>query len=305
MKKFTILIIVLCFMASCTTVKENSVTTAQENTMIRINGGTFTMGSPANEAGRDSDEIQRQVTVSSFQMSRYPVTQREYQEIMGTNPSHFKGDNLPVERISWWDAVEYCNRRSHREGLTLAYLIDRERNTITWNRNATGYRLPTEAEWEYACRAGTTTPWNTGNSITSDQANFEADFEGFNPYKIETTTEWGTTTPVGSFLANAWGLHDMHGNVWELCWDWYGDYATGAQNNPIGPSAGTVRVLRGGSWCDYAGSARSASRGGCSPSYGGNGLGFRVVRDLDMQDALNEAIEAVNRVNEALRTFGF
>ena len=144
--------------------------TAQQNNMVRIEGGTFTMGSPANEPNRDSDEIQRQVTVSAFYMSRYEITQREYQEIMGENPSHFKGDNLPVENVTWFKAVEYCNRRSHREGLTLAYRIDG--NNVTWNRDATGYRLPTEAEWEYACRAGTRTAYNTGNNITTEQANF-------------------------------------------------------------------------------------------------------------------------------------
>ncbi|MCL2805790.1 MAG: formylglycine-generating enzyme family protein [Treponema sp.] len=208
MKNFTILMI--CFIASSLA--------AHENTMVRINGGIFTMGSPVNEEGRRSGEIQRQVTVSSFQMSKFPVTQREYQEIMGTNPSEFKGNNLPVEMVSWWDAVEFCNRRSQREGLTLAYTIDRERGAITWNRNATGYRLPTEAEWEYACRAGTRTAYNTGNYITTAQANF------FEILEKDVINEFGIvilrrgeyieeTTPVGSFSANAWGLHDMHGNV--------------------------------------------------------------------------------------------
>ncbi|MCL2444278.1 MAG: formylglycine-generating enzyme family protein [Treponema sp.] len=233
---------------------------------VRINGGTFTMGSPANEARRESDEIQRQVTISSFQMSRYPVTQREYQEVMGTNPSHFRGDNLPVEMVSWFDAIEYCNRRSQREGLTPAYTISGsgDNRTVTWNRNANGYRLPTEAEWEYACRAGTTTPWNTGTSITTDQANYN--------------NVIGRTTPVDRYPANRWGLYDMHGNVWEWCWDLYGPYASGAQTNPTGAVSGDYRVLRGGSWILSVEYARSAFRNVDGPYYRDDFLGFRLAR---------------------------
>ena len=268
--------------------------TAQQNNMVRINGGTFTMGSPVNEAGRRSDEIQRQVTVSAFYMSRYEITQREYQEIMGENPSDFRGDNLPVENVTWVKAVEYCNRRSHREGLTLAYRIDG--NNVTWNRDATGYRLPTEAEWEYACRAGTTTAYNTGNNITTEQANFNGRrkwqevVETINEFGIVTRTridrqegeDRERTTPVGSFLPNDWGLYDMHGNVCEWCWDWYGDYTTGAQTNPTGAASGDGRVLRGGSWYILAQYLRSAFRyynsGINYPNYRISHFGFRVVR---------------------------
>ncbi|MCL2442897.1 MAG: formylglycine-generating enzyme family protein [Treponema sp.] len=288
MKKSLILIFMVCFIVFGLF--------AQQNTMVRINGGTFTMGSPANETWRESDEIQRQVTISSFQMSRYPITQREYHEIMGNNPSHFRGDNHPVEQVSWWDAVEYCNRRSHREGLTLAYTIDRERGIVTWNRNATGYRLPTEAEWEYACRAGTTTAYNTGNTITSDQANFsgviEREVETINEFGMVTRTtvregeSRGRTTPVGSFPANAWGLFDMHGNVSEWCWDWYGNYQTGAQTNPTGAVSGEYRVVRGGAWNHSGRYLRSAYRSivrvdgryGFRPGNRFSALGFRVVR---------------------------
>jgi len=233
---------------------------------VRINGGTFTMGSPADELWRESNEIQRQVTISSFQMSRYPVTQREYQEIMGTNPSHFLGDNLPVEMVSWFDAVEYCNRRSQREGLTPAYKISGSGNnrTVTWNRNANGYRLPTEAEWEYACRAGTTKAYNTGADITTSQANFG---------------DWdGRTTPVNNYSPNSWGLYDKHGNVWEWCWDWYDIYASGAQTNPTGAVSGSKRILRGGCWFNSADYARSAYRYSENPYDSGADIGFRVVR---------------------------
>jgi len=249
--------------------KEQVATLNHEPGFVRINGSTFTMGSSANEEGRgrrDSDEIQRQVTISSFQMSRYQVTQREYQEVMGTNPSHFIGENLPVEMISWFDAVEYCNRRSQREGLTPAYTISGSGNnrTVTWNRNANGYRLPTEAEWEYACRAETTTAYNTGASLTTSQANFG--------------NQNGRTTPVGSYPANNWGLYDMHGNVHEWCWDWYGAYTSGAQTNPTGAVSGEYRVMRGGSWDYFVLLLRSANRMSFSPYFRYNSIGFRVVR---------------------------
>ena len=246
--------------------------------MVRVNGGTFMMGSPESEAGRDSDEVQRWVTVGSFYMGKYPVTQREYQAVMGTNPSHFKGDNLPVENVSWYDAIEYCNRLSQKEGLTPAYTIDKSRSdpnnrseydkvrwVVTWNRSANGYRLPTEAEWEYACRAGTTTPYNVGNSISSSLANFNS-------------SNVGRTTPVGMYAPNPWALYDMHGNVWEWNWDWYGSYSTSDLNNPVGPTSGTSRVIRGGGWDNSAVDVRSASRNVSTPSSRSSFIGFRLVR---------------------------
>jgi formylglycine-generating enzyme required for sulfatase activity len=232
------------------------------------------MGSPANEPDRKSDEVQHSVTVSSFYMGKYLVNQKEYQEVMGTNPSKFKGDNFPVEQVSWFDVVNYCNRLSQREGLTPAYTINGE--NVTWNQNANGYRLPTEAEWEYACRAGTTTPFSTGNNITTSHANYN----GNNPYNnYAKGTYRGKTTVVGSFSPNSWGLYDMHGNVWEWCWDWYGNYSTGVQTDPGGPVSGADRVLRGGSWYGNGQGLRSASRDIIDPSGRHNGLGFRLVRN--------------------------
>jgi formylglycine-generating enzyme required for sulfatase activity len=244
--------------------------------MVRIPGGTFTMGSPANEPGRDNDEVQHQVTVSAFSMGNYEVTQQEWREVMGNNPSNFKGDSLPVEQVSWYEAVEYCNRRSRREGLNPAYTI--HGTNVSWNRNANGYRLPTEAEWEYACRAGTSDPFNTGYNISTGQANYNGNY----PYHNNAKGAYrGKTVSVGSFAANAWGLYDMHGNVWEWCWDWYGNYPSRAQTDPTGPSTGADRVNRGGSWNHHARYLRSANRNYSGPSSQYNYLGFRLARNAE------------------------
>jgi formylglycine-generating enzyme required for sulfatase activity len=261
---------------------------------VRISGGTFTMGSPASEPelySLYSYEVQHRVTVSSFYIGKYEVTQKKWREAMGSNPSYFKGDNLPVERVSWYDAIEYCNKRSQREGLTPAYTIDKTRvdpnNSdkydkvkwlVTWNRNANGYRLPTEAEWEYACRAGTTTPFHTGNNITTDQANYDGRYPyNGNAKGVYRKKPWA----AGSGAANAWGLYDMHGNVWEWCWDWHDAYDTGAQTDPAGVSSGRGRVIRGGSWNYRGGDGRSASRGGDGPKLRIYYLGFRLARNAD------------------------
>jgi uncharacterized protein YjdB len=246
------------------------------NSFVRIEGGTFTMGSPSNEPVRSNVEEQHQVTVSSFYMGKYEVTQAEYEAVMGSNPSYFyfKGSNLPVERVTFYDAVEFCNRLSQQEGLTPAY--SGYSSSITCNWNANGYRLPTEAEWEYACRAGRTTPFSTGNNITTSQANYD----GRNPYNNNATGIYRqTTTAVGSFTPNPWGLYDMHGNVFEWCWDWYGDYSSGAQTTPRGPESGPGRVGRGGSWDANGERLRSASRGYMDPSGYNRGVGFRLVRN--------------------------
>ncbi|GHV90482.1 hypothetical protein AGMMS50268_09850 [Spirochaetia bacterium] len=241
---------------------------------VRIEGGTFTMGSPSSEAARFSDEgPQHTVSISAFYMGKYEVTQKEWAAVMGNNPSNFKGDNLPVERVSWYEAVAYCNARSQKEGLNPAYTINGE--TVTWNRNANGYRLPTEAEWEYACRAATTTPFNTGNNITTTQANYNGNYPYNNNAKGENRRK---TTAVGSFAPNRWGLYDMHGNVWEWCWDWYDGYSTAAQTDPMGASSGSYRVLRGGSWSIFAEYLRSACRYNRAPSYRDDYFGFRVAR---------------------------
>jgi formylglycine-generating enzyme required for sulfatase activity len=250
---------------------------------VLIKGGTFTMGSPASEPERGTDETQRRVTVSDFYIAKSSVTQREYSQLMGSNPSEFKGDNLPVENVTWFDAVRYCNARSTREGLTPAYTISGE--TVAWNRAASdqrsaGYRLPTEAEWEYACRAGTTTPFNIGSNITDREANCYNNY-GYNNNSSGRVTGGyrGRTSPVNSYAANSWGLFDMHGNVADWCWDWYGEYGAGAQTNPAGAATGTLRVNRGGGWNDFPKHIRSAYRAATPPGNGSFNLGFRLVRN--------------------------
>jgi formylglycine-generating enzyme required for sulfatase activity len=225
------------------------------------------MGSPRNEENRGNNETQHQVSLGAFFMGKYQVTQREYRSVMGTNPSRFKGDNLPVENVSWFDAVEYCNRRSRQEGLTEAYTISgsNDNRVVTWNREAGGYRLPTEAEWEYACRAGTGTSYSTGSSVAA--AGWYSGNSG------------GRIHAAGGKQPNPWGLYDMHGNVWEWCWDWFDSYGSDPQTNPSGPETpGTYRVNRGGSWNDDAHYLRSAKRTGDYPSGRSGTIGFRVVR---------------------------
>jgi formylglycine-generating enzyme required for sulfatase activity len=255
------------------------------DTEVLINGGTFTMGSAEDEAGRSNNEgPQRQVTVASFFMGKYEITQKEFEELMGINNSFFKGDMLPVENVSWFEAVEYCNRRSKKEKLIPAYIISGSGDnlTVVWDKKANGYRLPTEAEWEYACRAGTSTPFYTGNNITTKQANYN----GFSPYdKNAKGVFLEKTTPVGAFEPNPWGLYDMPGNVLEWCWDWYADsYGGGAVNasavNPAGAASGSFRIIRGGSWAGTARGVRSAFRGNNIPTAQNSYLGFRIARNV-------------------------
>ncbi|HOC57396.1 MAG TPA: formylglycine-generating enzyme family protein [Verrucomicrobiota bacterium] len=239
--------------------------------MVWIPCGTFTMGSPASEPASYSDERpQTHVTLSQgFWLGKYEVTQGEYLSVMGSNPSYFTGDlSRPVERVSWDDAVAYC-----------AALTQRERAA---GRLPTGYeyRLPTEAQWEYACRAGTTTAFHYGGALRSGMANFYGYYEYLpsDPYHSNPSGIFLVrTTTVGSYAPNAWGLHDMHGNVWEWCLDWYGAYPGGDVTDPAGASSGSARVLRGGDWRNRASSCRSANRDRIYPDYRGNFLGFRLA----------------------------
>lgn len=255
-------------------------TLCQATELVPIKGGQFTMGSPASEFRHGKDEVQHSVTLKDFYLGKFEVTQKEFREVMNAAPGNFKGDNLPIENVTWFKAVEYCNALSREEGVTPAYAITGAGDaiTVTWSRNADGYRLPTEAEWEYACRAGTNTPFNTGENITTDQANYYGSY----PYKDVPRGQYrDSTVPVGSVPPNTWGLHEMHGNVWEWCWDWYGEYASGPQTQPNGPTEGTYRVNRGGGWNDFGRHLRSAYRAAHTPSNRTFNIGFRVARNAN------------------------
>jgi len=255
--------------------------------MVYIDGGTFTMGSPESEKERVIDEEQHEVTLSPFWIGKYEVTQKQYKEVMDTNPSFFKGDKLPVESVSLYDVVEFCNKLSEKNGLKPYYNIDKNRedpnknnsDKIKWTVTivgGNGFRLPTEAEWEYACRGGTTTVFHYGNKLDSTMANFNGNY----PYNADKGVYREKTTDVGSFKPNAYGLYDMHGNTWEWCFDWYYEayYSRSPVNNPKGSDRGDDRVLRGGSWFHYGSYLRSASRIHFFPSARCNDIGFRLVR---------------------------
>jgi formylglycine-generating enzyme required for sulfatase activity len=228
--------------------------------LVRIEPGSFLMGSSDKEEGHEDNEVQHRVKLTKpFYMAATTVTQKQWKAVMGTDPSYFKGETLPVEQVSWGDAVSFCRKLSEKEGKN--------------------YRLPTEAEWEYACRAGTTTPFNTGATISTGQANYN----GNNTYGSGVKGAYRVkTTPVGSFKPNAWGLYDMHGNVWQWCSDIYAAY-TGDATDPTGPDSNadhSSRVLRGGSWDDGPRNCRAAYRGGGAPGSRGGYIGFRVCLDF-------------------------
>jgi formylglycine-generating enzyme required for sulfatase activity len=269
----------------------NCTVTVQLITMVRIDGGKFTMGSPATEYGSFTDENpQQEVTVSAFSMGEHLVTQKQWEIVMGANPSEFKGNDLPVEQISWYDALVFCNKLSIMNGFNPAYRIGGSTNPADWGAvpkddnarwdavqivdSSNGYRLPTEAQWEFACRAGSSTPFYTGANLTTVQGNYDGRY----PYQNHPKgVNRDRTTPVGSFPPNGWGLYDMHGNVWEWCWNWYGAYVAGPKTDPQGPNVGTYRVARSGSWSNRGQNLRSAARASSAPSFRGSNIGLRVV----------------------------
>jgi formylglycine-generating enzyme required for sulfatase activity len=260
--------------------------------LVLIPNGVFTRGSPESEKWRGRLETQHEVTISKdYYFGVFEVTQSQYQRVIGANPSHFQGAKFggsnadyPVEKVSWKDAMLFCEKLSE---------------LAAEKKAGRSYRLPTEAEWEYACRAGSKTAyyfndeprllflngWFWGNS-RSGPNRFErlAEIQSYNaddPFDPELSK--ASTHPVGQLNPNQWGLYDMHGNVWEWCSDWYGNYPIGAVVDPVGPSEGTRRMLRGGSWIDGYAGCRSAVRCDYDPGKNTYDIGFRVVLDVPTQ----------------------
>jgi formylglycine-generating enzyme required for sulfatase activity len=227
---------------------------------VWIPPGTFWMGSPEDEPERDDDEKRHQVTLTrGYWLQTTPVTQRQYEAVTGENPSNFKkaGPDAPVERVSWEDAQAFVAKLNELEGRPI-------------------YRLPTEAEWEYACRAETETAYSWGNEPDCGRANYGAgplfdECKDRNP---------GRTTPVGEYPPNPRGLYDMHGNVFEWCSDWFeAEYSDGPLIDPVGPDSGEYRVIRGGSWGGIARNCRAAFRGNRLPGGRNDVVGFRLLRE--------------------------
>jgi formylglycine-generating enzyme required for sulfatase activity len=234
--------------------------------LVLIPAGEFLMGSPdSDKDALDREKPQHRVQIARpFYLGATEVTQGQYRAVTGENPSSFKGsDDLPVEQVSWNDAIAFCNKLSEREGLKPYYLGGGAQS------GGEGYRLPTEAEWEYACRAGATTRFSFGDADTS-----------FGEYAWFDGNSASKTHPVGQKRPNAWGLFDMHGNVWEWCWDGYDEkyYATSPGVDPPGPSGAADRVNRGGCWDYYPQVGRAANRHGYAPGCRDFDLGLRVAR---------------------------
>ena len=224
-----------------------------------IPAGTFLIGSPETEKARGEDETRHEVTLTQpFLIGKYPVTQAQWRAVMGSNPSYFQGDNLPVEQVSWDDTQSFCWKVYVKTGHPVC--------------------LPTEAQWECSCRAGTSTPFYFGQELNGTQANCDGNY----PYG---TTKKGPyleeTSLVGNYDANAWGLYGMHGNVLEWCLDWYGEYPKDLIKDPKGSNNGEHRVLRGGSWFDNASYCRAGRRYRISPDGRDGSCGFRLLLPLD------------------------
>ena len=263
----TLLVIVTCCHDSFA--QSQTPTQAGERMELAVNGvkypfrwcpaGTFLMGSPEREKERERDETPRQVTLTrGFWMLETPVTQAMWAAVMGGKSGAFQENNFPVNCVSWTDCQAYIDKLNALKSAPAG-----------WR-----FSLPTEAQWEYACRAGTTTPFHFGGTLNGDKANCTGHF----PYGTDTKgPSLNRTSAVGSYPANAWGLYDMHGNVWEWCLDWKGDYPPGDATDPTGSATGDERVIRGGSWCSSAGACRSAYRYSCEQFDSHWVLGLRVV----------------------------
>jgi len=290
-------------------VQMEAMTSYPELKMVWCPAGKFTLVSPDSDENADDDEKPaHEVTLTKgFWMGQMPVTQGLWELVMGNNPSdedhcgQSDSKQRPVENVSWYDVVKFCNMLSEKEGLKPVYDLSGDKDNPRVDESAGGYRLPTEAQWEYACRAGTVKQTYAGD-LREREYQEDGSADG---YRLPTEAQWeyacraGTTEPrygnlddiawyyengggethaVGQKQANAWGLYDMLGNAWEWCWDWHGDYSSSAVTDPVGASSGSFRVNRGGSWNDRARGVRSAARRRNSPGYRNLHLGFRLVR---------------------------
>ncbi len=276
----------------------SSRSTAMQFTIIEA--GEFSMGSPPREPYQRADESMHEVQISqTFLIGAHEVTQSEYQAVMGYNPSwhHAQGkgqakvagmntDRFPVENVTWYDAIQFCNTMSKKDGLPSYYEmegVEKLGNSISIARvkilGGSGYCLPTEAEWEYACRAGTRSMYHYGNRNTGKEANIKATVSTGYGGSFEAWKSLNRTTTTGSYPANSWRCLDMHGNVAEWCEDWYeNNLGVKDQRDPQGPKFGEHRVIRGGSYLVTQGSCRSASRHSAMPSEAKEYIGFRIAR---------------------------
>ena len=248
---------------------------AQSVSMIFVEGGTFWQGS--NEGPYAANERAHQTTISSFYISSTEITQGQWQDVMSTNPSKFPGKDRPVDFVSWYDAINFCNALSLKEGLMPAYTI--KGSTVEWDKAATGYRLPTEAEWEYAARGGLFGAVSAEPLAKAPYAGSDTSAASVGWYEANSNK---STRPVAQKDPNALGLYDMSGNVWEWCWDWYGAYPEEPVVNPDGSENKTgQKVLRGGSWFTPEKLLRTTYRYWNVPTFKVNSVGFRIARNAE------------------------
>ncbi len=300
--KWGITMLVLSIGLSCKKSNNNPQQPAELLKNLTLIQGTnsFMVGSPTTEVGRDGDETQHEVALSSFYISKYELSRGAFKPFLQSKDTNYlvtgqrriedynisgwnETDAHPIVNISWNTVVRYCNwvTKEILKSTDTAYIFNPDGSFNSWNTNSKGVRLPTESEWEYACRgnAATYTPFASGANITTAQANYNGNF----PYNGNPAGIYiGKTIPVdtATYFKNAFDLEHMHGNVWEWCYDWYGTYPTTKQTNPTGAVTGSFRVIRGGSWYYNAVRLRSAYRGSGSRGIRSNDIGFRLAKTM-------------------------